>query len=109
MLEKKIQDILDRMPKIADIPHVFYSSAADEVTGGVGTARLKDEFGGTVKINFVGGCSLDGKGNIIPSLDEEPLEAEPNTYRYIGYIDEENGTVILSDHSPEIPKFDVEV
>lgn len=90
MLEKKIQDILDRMPKITDVPHVFYSSEADSATGGLRTAVLKDEFGGAVRINFVGGCSIDVDGNIIPSIDEE------------------SGAVILSDHSPEIPKLQIE-
>lgn len=108
-LEKKIQDILDRTPKIERLSHVFFSKEADLECGGRGTFEIIDEFGVSAKGNFIGGCSLDDKGNIVPYKDESILAASPETFKYLGYIEKETNLLIRSDHSPEIPKFHVEI
>ncbi|MGH1376555.1 MAG: hypothetical protein ACRBCK_09425 [Alphaproteobacteria bacterium] len=107
-MERHIKKILAHTPKIQDVPHVFWSSEADVNTGGSTTASLVDEFGENVSANFIGGVSIDHRGNIIPNPDEEALDAPSDSYNFIGYMDEETGRVIRSDYTPEVPQYYVE-
>ncbi len=107
-LDNEIQKILNRAPKIQDIPHAFYSIQADVNENGQDVATIKDEFGKCVDVNFVGGCSVGYNGKVIPATDEESLSALPETYEYLGYLDDE-GVLIRTDHTPEIPMQKVEI
>ncbi len=107
VLDKHLKKILNHTPKIQDVQHVFYSHEADIISGGTDTAYLKDEFGKKVAVSFTGGCTIDAQGRIIPSLDEEPLAADPHTYQFLGFQDED-GVLVRSDHTPEIPQYYVD-
>lgn len=101
-LDKEIQKILNRTPNIQNIPHAFYSKEADLNVNGQETSRITDEFGKSVDVSFVGGCSIGRDGKVIPATDEEELAAEPDTYEYLGYVDEA-GVLVRTDYTPEIP------
>lgn len=101
-LDKEIQKILNRAPNIQDIPHAFYSKEADLNKNGQETSTITDEFGKSVAVNFIGGCSVGADGKVIPATDEEELAAEPDTYEYLGYIDDV-GVFVRTDHTPERP------
>ena len=107
-LDNELQKILNRTPNIQDIPHAFYSKEADINLNGKETSRIRDEFGKSVDINFVGGCSVGSNGKVIPSTDEEELSALPETYEYKGYLDD-NGVLVRTDHTPEVPMQTVEI
>lgn len=101
-LDKKLQNILDRVPNIQNIPHAFYSKEADVNKNGMETSRIMDEFGKSVDINFIGGCSIGVDGKVIPAPDEEELAAGPDTYEYLGYVDN-TGVFVRTDYTPERP------
>lgn len=107
-LAKELQKVLNRTPHIQGIPHAFYSKEADLNMNGQNVSVVKDECGGTVDINFIGGCSIGYNGRVIPSIDEGELSAPPETYEYIGYMDVK-GILVYSDYTPEIPMQKVEI
>lgn len=101
-LDKEIQKILNRTPNIQNIPHAFYSKEADLNVNGQETSRITDEFGKSVDVNFVGGCSIGRDGKVIPAMDEGRLAAAADTYEYLGYMDGA-GRLVRTDHTPERP------
>ena len=102
VLDKEIQKIINRTPKVQDLPHVFYSKEADLNLNGTQTVRVLDEFGKSADVSFVGGCSIGVNGAVVPASDEVPLAAEPESYQYLGYMDDK-GVLVRTDHTPEIP------